>query len=233
VRGYVTTYVSAPSWRFLQWRQATASLRDEQRHLGLEVARLGRENEQLQQEVARRHHDTEALQAETALKEREMRRADKYCNQADERLEQLHRTEQRLATAEAALAHCRKEAADSRTEASAAAEQLALVSAAAVPRPGSSPSSWCVTNVRQANSVSRGDEAIAAAEVLVLRGELDALRRKEAETAKALGERSEVRACPCARVCCVPPGQSVPQLSDCTIPFAVRRRNMDGNPAGM
>ena len=41
--------------------------------------------------------------------------------------------------------------------------------------------------------MSRGDEAIAAAEVLVLRDELDSSRRKEAVTAKALGERSEVR----------------------------------------
>ena len=41
--------------------------------------------------------------------------------------------------------------------------------------------------------MSRGDEAIAAAEVLVLRDELDSSRRKEAETAKALGDRSEVR----------------------------------------
>ena len=48
-------------------------------------------------------------------------------------------------------------------------------------------------HVRQANSVSRGDEAIAAAEVLVLRDELESSRRKEAVTAKALGERSEVR----------------------------------------
>ena len=44
----------------------------------------------------------------------------------------------------------------------------------------------------QANSVSRGDEAIAAAEVLVLRDELESSRRKEAVTAKALGDRSEV-----------------------------------------
>ena len=36
----------------------------------------------------------------------------------------------------------------------------------------------------QANSVSRGDEAIAAAEVLVLRDELESSRRKEAVTAK-------------------------------------------------
>ena len=41
--------------------------------------------------------------------------------------------------------------------------------------------------------MSRGDEAIAAAELLVLRDELDSSRRKEAVTAKALGERSEVR----------------------------------------
>ena len=103
------------------------SLREEQRHLGLEVARLGRENEQLQKEIARRNQDTDALLAETALKEREIRRADAYAKQAAERLEQVQRTEQRLATAEAALAHCRKEAADMKTEAAAAAEQLALV----------------------------------------------------------------------------------------------------------
>ncbi len=47
-------------------------------------------------------------------------------------------------------------------------------------------------HVGQANSVSRGDEAIAAAEVLVLRDELESSRRKEAVTAQALGERSEV-----------------------------------------
>ena len=112
-----------------QWKQAAGSLREEQRHLGLEVARLGRENEQLQKEVARRNQDTDALLAETALKEREMRRADTYAKQAAERLEQVHRTEQRLATTEAALAHCRKEATDSKMAADAAAEQLALVRA--------------------------------------------------------------------------------------------------------
>ncbi len=177
------------------------SLREEQRHLGLEVARLGRENEQLQKEIARRNQDTDALLAETALKEREIRRADAYAKQAAERLEQVQRTEQRLATAEAALAHCRKEAADMKTEAAAAAEQLALVgvvgpSATALHPPAARVCFHGLLNmlhVRQANSVSRGDEAIAAAEVLVLRDELESSRRKEAVTAKALGERSEVR----------------------------------------
>ena len=91
------------------------------------MARIGRENEQLQKEIARRNQDTDALLAETALKEREMRRADTYAQQAAERLEQVHRTEQRLSTAEAALAHLRKEAAASKLAADAAAEQLTLV----------------------------------------------------------------------------------------------------------
>ena len=125
---------------FSQWRQAVGSLREEQRHLGLEVARLGRENEQLQKEIARRNQDTDALLAETALKEREMRRADTYAQQAAERLEQLHRTEQRLSTAEAALAHLRKEAAASKLAADSAAEQLTLVGVVGTSASGCVPS---------------------------------------------------------------------------------------------
>jgi hypothetical protein len=41
--------------------------------------------------------------------------------------------------------------------------------------------------------MSRDDEAIAAAEVLVLQDEFDSLRRREAEAAQALSERAEVR----------------------------------------
>ena len=112
-----------------QWRQATTSLREEQRHTGLEVVRLGRDNEQLRKELARRQLDADALRSETAQKEREARRADEYRGQAQERLEQLRRVEQRLASAEAALQRSRKEAADSKAAAETAAEQLALVRA--------------------------------------------------------------------------------------------------------
>lgn len=41
--------------------------------------------------------------------------------------------------------------------------------------------------------MSRDDEAIAAAEVLVLHDEFDSLRRREAEATQALSERAEVR----------------------------------------
>lgn len=136
------------AWRRSQWRLAASSLREEQRHLGLEVGRLGKENEQLHKEITRRNQDTDALRVETALKEREMHRADTYAKQAAERLEQVYRTEQRLATAEAALVHCRKEAADSKMAADAAAEQLALVCAA---RPSASARPSAVLAARLAH----------------------------------------------------------------------------------
>ena len=42
--------------------------------------------------------------------------------------------------------------------------------------------------------MSRGDEAIAAAELLAVRDELQALRQKEQAAARALDERAEVTA---------------------------------------